>query len=154
MTDRRTARLMAGFQQVPSLIAQSTRASQTITSPADAARYLTGEMRLLDQEELWVLNLSTRNTVLSTSKVYRGSVNTSLIRSAEIFRDAIRLNAPAIIVAHNHPSSDPSPSQDDVTTTRSLIAAGQLLDIELIDHLIIGGQNFVSLKERGLAFDG
>jgi DNA repair protein RadC len=139
---------------VPSLIAQSSHTHQTIASPTDAARYLTGEMSLLDQEELWVLNLSTRNTVLGTSKVYRGSVNTSLIRGAEIFRDAIRLNAPAIILAHNHPSSDPSPSQDDVTTTRSLIVAGRLLDIELVDHLIIGGQNFVSLKERGLAFEG
>jgi DNA repair protein RadC len=76
-----------------------------------------------------------------------------MVRVGEVFREAIRQNSAAIIVAHNHPSGDPSPSPEDVNVTREIIRAGQLLDIEVLDHLIIGQQRFVSLKERGLAFE-
>ena len=98
--------------------------------------------------------LDTRNRVLGIHEVYKGSLNTSMIRVGEIFREAIRRNAAAIIAAHNHPSTDPSPSANDVDVTRQMVEAGKLLDIETLDHLIIGGtgQGFVSLKERGLGF--
>lgn len=85
-------------------------------------------------------------------EVYRGSLNTSLIRVGEVFRDAVRANAASIIVAHNHPSGDPTPSPEDVAVTRAIIEAGRLLDIEVLDHLVIGGNSYVSMKAKGLAF--
>jgi DNA repair protein RadC len=85
--------------------------------------------------------------------VYVGSLNASHIRVGEIFRDAVKRNCAAIIVVHNHPSGDPSPSPEDVAVTRQLVAAGKLLDIEVLDHLVIGQQRFVSLRERGLGFE-
>ena len=109
-------------------------------------------MSMLEQEELRVMRLDTKNRVQGTSEVYKGSLNTSLIRVGELFRDAIRYNSAAVIVAHNHPSGDPTPSPEDVAVTRQIAEAGRLLDIEVLDHLIIGHQRFVSLKERGLGF--
>ncbi len=110
------------------------------------------EMGLLEQEQLRVMLLDTKNRVTATETVYQGSLNTSLIRVGELFREAIRANCAALIVLHNHPSGDPSPSPEDVAVTRQIVQAGQLLDIEVLDHLIIGRQRFVSLKERGLGF--
>ncbi|MCB0005231.1 MAG: DNA repair protein RadC [Anaerolineales bacterium] len=123
-----------------------------ITSPADAANLLLPRLRDLEQEELHVVLLDTRNRVLDICAVYRGSLNTSMVRIAEIFRPAIEAPAAAIVVAHNHPSSDPSPSPEDVNVTRQIVQAGKLLDIDCLDHLIIG-HTYVSLKERGLGFD-
>lgn len=124
-----------------------------ITSPADAANLLMLDMSLLEQEHLWVLLLDTKNHVIDVVKVYQGSVNASLIRIGELFRGAIKRNCPAIIIAHNHPSGDPTPSPEDVRVTHQIADAGKLLDIEVLDHLVIGNQRFVSLKERGLGFN-
>lgn len=124
-----------------------------VHSPADAAHLLMPEMRDLAQEELRVMVLDNRNRILKTPTIYKGSANASLIRLAEIFRPAIELHAPAIIVAHNHPSGDPAPSPEDVQVTREMVRAGELLDIKVLDHVIIGAGRFVSLKERGLGFD-
>jgi DNA repair protein RadC len=125
-----------------------------ITSPADAASLLLPSMATLDQEELRVMLLDTRNRVLGTRTIYRGSLNSSVVRVAELFRPAIEAPAAAIIVCHNHPSSDPSPSPEDVHVTRQLVQAGKLLDIDVLDHLIVAaGGRYVSLRERGLGFD-
>lgn len=121
--------------------------------PADVANLLQGEMGFLEQEHLRVVLLNTRNQVMGVSEVYKGNVNTSLIRVGEVFREAVRSGCPAMIVVHNHPSGDPTPSPEDIAVTRQLVQAGELLDIEVLDHLIIGQQQFVSLKERGLGFD-
>jgi DNA repair protein RadC len=110
------------------------------------------EMSALEQEELRVISLNTRNRVLRIDTIYRGSVNASQVRVGELFKSAIRSAATAIIVAHNHPSGDPTPSPDDVDVTRVIVEAGKLLDIEVLDHLIIGTGRYVSLKERGLGF--
>jgi DNA repair protein RadC len=123
-----------------------------INSPADAAALVQYEMGSLPQENVWVLLLDTRNRYLKTERVYQGSVNTSQIRLGEIFREAVKINAAGVIVVHNHPSGDPSPSPDDVAVTRALVEAGKLLDIPVLDHLVIGHGRFVSLKERGLGF--
>ncbi len=127
-----------------------TEARPVISSPADAAALLTYEMSGLEQEHLRVILLDTRNHVLEIREVYRGSVNSAQVRIAEVFRDAVRRNATAIIVAHNHPSGDPTPSPEDIALTRALVQAGKLLDILVLDHLIIGQGRFVSLKERGV----
>jgi DNA repair protein RadC len=96
--------------------------------------------------------LDTRNRVLDIVEIYHGSVNSSQVRVGELFRPAIQRMAPAIICIHNHPSQDPTPSPDNVSVTRAIVQAGKLLDINLLDHLIIAGNRFVSLKERGLGF--
>jgi DNA repair protein RadC len=123
-----------------------------INSPADAAALVQYDMCLLEQEHLKVMLLDTRNRVLEIVEVYHGSVNSSQVRISEVFRPAIQRMAPAIIALHNHPSQDPTPSPDDVQVTRAMVQAGKLMDIEILDHLIIGGNRFVSLKERGLGF--
>jgi DNA repair protein RadC len=123
-----------------------------IHSPQDAYDVLNCFMSVLDHEELWVINLDTRHRMMNLVKLYQGSVNSSQIRVAEVFRPAIVDNAPAILLAHNHPSSDPTPSPDDVSVTHSIVQAGKLLDIEVLDHLVICLDKFVSLKERGLGF--
>lgn len=128
---------------------------RVISSPADAANLIMYELSALDQEYLYVIHLDTRNRVIgSPREVYHGSLNTSLIRVAEVFSEAVKVNAAGIIVAHNHPSGDPSPSPEDVAVTRALVEAGKLLDIDVLDHLVIGQHRFVSLKERGLGFSG
>lgn len=126
-----------------------------VRSAQDVASLMEVKLRGLDQEQLHVVLLTTKNHVLATRKIYDGSLNTSIVRPAEVFRDAIRENAASIIVAHNHPSGDPTPSPDDVSVTRDLAAAGRLLDIELLDHPVIGDQRhgYVSLRERRLGFD-
>jgi DNA repair protein RadC len=128
-------------------------ARKQIRSPADAADLMMGDMSLLEQEEMRVMLLDTRNRVLGIETVYRGNVNSAIVRTGEVFREAIRRNAPAVIIFHAHPSGDPEPSPEDVSVTRTIIEAGKLLDVETLDHIIIGhGGRFVSLKERGLGF--
>lgn len=124
-----------------------------VKSPSDVANLLIAEMSFLEQEHLRVVLLNTRNQVMGIPEVYKGSVHTSLIRVGEIFRQAIKENCPAIIVVHNHPSGDPTPSPDDVEITRQIVEAGKLLDIEVLDHLIIGQRRYISLKEKGLGFE-
>lgn len=124
----------------------------TIHSPGDAAALLQPLLMHREQEYLYVLLLDTRNRVLGEPReVYHGSLNTSLIRVGEVFRDALKANAAAIIVAHNHPSGDPAPSPEDVAVTRALVEAGKLLDCAVLDHLVLG-QRWTSMKERGLGF--
>jgi DNA repair protein RadC len=124
-----------------------------IQSPEQAAELVMYEMGALNQEHLRVLLLDTRNHLLRISEVYQGSLNTSLIRIGEVFRDAVRDNAASVIVVHNHPSGDPTPSPEDVVVTRAMVEAGGLLDIEVLDHLVIGTGRFVSLKSKGLGFE-
>ena len=125
-----------------------------IHSPSDAYGILVCFIGNLDHEELWVLNLDTRNRVMSMTALYKGSVNSSQVRVGEVFRQAIFDNSPSIILAHNHPSGDASPSPDDVSVTRAIVQAGKLLDIDVLDHLIVTCSGYVSLKERGLGFGG
>ncbi len=123
-----------------------------IQSPDDAANILLYEMGALEKEHLRAVLLDTRNRLMKIADVYRGSLNASLIRIGEIFRDAVRINAASIIVVHNHPSGDPTPSPEDVVVTRAIVEAGKLLDIEVLDHIIIGKGRFISLKAKGLGF--
>ena len=127
-------------------------ARPVINSPADAAALVQNEMSLLEKESLRVMLLDTKNHVLDIIEVYVGSVNSSQVRIGEVFKAAVARTASAIIVFHNHPSQDPSPSPDDVAVTRAIHQAGNLLDIALLDHVIIGGTRWVSLKERGMGF--
>ncbi len=124
-----------------------------IRTPADAASMLLAEMGHLEQEHFWVLFLDTRNRVLGSEPIYKGSLNQSQVRVGEVFREAVRRNCASVIVAHNHPSGDPAPSPEDIAVTRDLVAAGKLLGIEVLDHLILGQNRWISLRERGLGFE-
>jgi DNA repair protein RadC len=125
----------------------------TINSPADAAALVQYEMSLLEQEHLRVILLDRRNRVMDIVEVYQGSVNSAQGRIAEVLKPAVARMASAIIVVHSHPSGDPTPSPEDVAVTRAIVQAGKLLDIEALDHIVIGhGGRWVSMKERGLGF--
>ncbi len=122
----------------------------TISCPDDVRRLLGPEMAPLAQEQLRVLLLDTKNHVVGQRVIYQGNVSSAIVRNAEVFRPAVMEAVPSIIVSHNHPSQDPTPSPEDAALTRELVQAGKLLDIELLDHVVIGGERLVSLKERGL----
>lgn len=136
---------------------REVRETISITSPVEAARYLLENIytpfEQFDQEETWVLLLNTRNTITHEAMVYRGTVNSAVIRPVEIFKAAAQTNATAIVMSHNHPSGDPTPSPEDFAVTRSIVQAGQILGVELLDHIVVGKDRWVSLKERGLGFD-
>jgi DNA repair protein RadC len=110
------------------------------------------EMGQLDQEHLRTICLDTKNRVQKIQTVYIGSLNSSLVRIGELYKEAIRLNSAAVILVHNHPSGDPTPSPEDVLVTRQAVDAGKLLDIDCLDHLVIGQGRYVSMRERGLGF--
>ncbi len=150
--EAKAAQIKAAIELGRRLTLESPQERPTINSPADAAALVQYEMSSLEQEHLRVFLLTTRNHLLDIVEIYKGSVNSSQIRIGELFKPAIRRNAPAIIVAHNHPSGDPTPSPDDVAVTRAMVQAGKLIDVEVLDHLVIGNGRFVSLKERGLGF--
>lgn len=124
----------------------------TIHSPSDAAALVQAEMGLLEQEYLKVFLLDTRNRVLDIIEIYHGTVNSSFVRVGELFKPAIQRMIPTILLCHNHPSGDPTPSPEDINLTRSVVQAGKLLDVDVLDHLIIGNNRFISLKERGQGF--
>ena len=149
----KAAQLKAALELGRRLLLSSPNVRPQITSPADAANLVMLDMGSREQENLCTILLDTKNRVLSTPTIYVGNVNSSIIRVAEVFREAVRENATAIIVAHNHPSGDPTPSPEDVQVTRSIIEAGSLLGIEVLDHLVIGHQRYTSLKELGLGFE-
>lgn len=128
------------------------KARVRVHSPVDAYNIIGPILGGLDREELWVLALDVRNGIMQLVKIYQGSVNSTQIRTAELFRWAVANNASSIIVVHNHPSGDPSASPDDLIFTRNLISAGKILDIDVVDHLIIGENCYVSLKEKTSVF--
>lgn len=124
-----------------------------ITQPDDLAALLLLEMSRLEHEHLRVALLNTRGHLLAIETLYIGTITNATVRTAEIFRTAIRRNASSIIVAHNHPSGDPTPSPEDALITRQLVTAGQLLDVAVLDHLIIGQGRWTSLRALGLGFE-
>ncbi|MEH7390002.1 RadC family protein [Bacillus sp. JJ1474] len=121
----------------------------TIRSPEDGAKYVMNDMRFLSQEHFVCLYLNTKNQVLHKQTVFIGSLNASIVHPREVFKEAFRRSAASIICAHNHPSGDPAPSREDIEVTKRLSECGKIIGIEVLDHLIIGENKFVSLKEKG-----
>jgi DNA repair protein RadC len=151
--EAKAAQLIAAFELGRRLLADWPAARWTIRSPRDIADRLLLQMGRLEREELRVVLLNTKNVVLRVTTVYQGNVSSSLVRVGELFRDAVRLNATGLILVHNHPSGDPTPSPDDLHLTAEALAAGRLLDIDVLDHLVVGHDAWVSLRDRGVSFD-
>ena len=152
MGEAKTCALKAALELGRRLMLDPGQERMQVRSPHDVASMLMMEMGGLEHECLRTVLLNTKNHVLSIPTIYQGSVNQMGIRTGEVFREAVRHNATAMIVVHNHPSGDPTPSPEDIQVTRTLVEAGKMMDIEVLDHLVIGKQKYVSLKERRLGF--
>ena len=149
----RAAQLTAAFELGRRAVLDWPSGRWTIRGPRDLASRLVADLGHQQREELRVVLLDTRNGVLAMPTVYRGNVSAALVRIAELFRDAVRLHASRLILVHNHPSGDPTPSADDLHMTAEAVAAGRLLDIAVLDHLVVGHGTWSSLRDRGVAFD-
>ena len=152
ISEAKACQLMAAFELGRRFVSLHPEDRAIINCPEDVANLLSAEMGLLAQEHLRVVLLDTKNHVSGVSEIYIGNVNSSVVRPAEVFRPAIRDNSVSIIVVHNHPSGDPTPSPEDVSITEQLKKSGDLLGIDVLDHIILAGRNHVSLKDRGLGF--
>ena len=150
--DAKAAQIKAAIELGRRLMLESPEERPTINSPADAAALVQYEMSALEKEEMRVILLDTRNHVVDIVTVAHGSLNAAQMRIGEVFTPAVRKNVAALIAVHNHPSGEPTPSPNDVAITRALIEAGKLLDIEVLDHLVIGLGKYISLKEKKLGF--
>lgn len=151
--ESKAAKVKAAMELGRRLAAISGDDRPTITTPEDVVQLIGVDMAVLEQEQLRVILLDTKHRVLATRTVYQGSANEATVRVGELFRDAVRHNAVAIVLVHNHPSGDPTPSSADVALTDDVVEAGRLLDIAAIDHLVIGQGRHVSLKRLGLGFN-
>lgn len=150
--EAKASKLKAVLELARRLSASQPQDRPQIKSPEDIYLLLGSEMAVLPQEQLRVVLLDTKNRVDRSVVVYQGSVNSAQVRIAELFRDAVRTNSPAIVMVHNHPSGDPEPSRADAQITREATRAGEMLGIEVIDHVVIGDGRFVSLRREGLGF--
>ena len=150
--EAKAAQIMAAIELGRRVMVANPETRPQVHSPAEVAQLLMAELAYAEQEHVKVVLIDTRNYVIATPTIYKGSLNSASVRVGEMFKEAIRRNAAAIIVAHNHPSGDPTPSPEDITLTRQIVEAGRLLNIDVLDHLVLGRQRWVSLKERGLGF--
>ncbi len=153
LTPSRAARLVAALDLASAALAERPQLRPQVTTPADAARLLLPEMGLLESERMCVLLLNTKNRLIAAVTLYNGTVSACHVRVAEMFREAVRRNATSLILVHNHPSADPTPSPEDVAITREAVLAGRLLDIDVLDHLVVGGDTYTSLRERGAGWE-
>ena len=152
--DRTMAKIRSLHEELNKALYTHPTERPQIQNPNTAVEILSHFLTGLDHEEFWILNLDTRNRVAHCVKLYVGTANMSNVRVSEVFRQAIIDNSPSIILGHNHPSGDPLPSPEDVAVTRAIVQAGHLLDIDVLDHIIIGEPGkFVSMKERNLGFE-
>lgn len=142
----------------PHLHVRTLQENRVVRVPADAADYLIHSVFVpfehFKQEQLYVLLLDNKNRITHDVMVYKGTVNAITIRTSELFMEAVKVNAPSIVLSHCHPSGDPTPSPEDVHTTEVVYQAGQVLNIELVDHIIVGKNVWVSLRDRGMGFSG
>ena len=129
---------------------KSMRKDYRITCPKDIANLLINEMSSLNQEVLKLILLNTKNAIIGTKDVFKGTLNSSIVHPRDIFREAVKRGSANIIIVHNHPSGDPTPSKEDINITIRLKECGTLMGIEVIDHVIIGHNKYISLKEKGI----
>ncbi|HWL11392.1 MAG TPA: DNA repair protein RadC, partial [Ureibacillus sp.] len=145
----KAVQLLAAIELGRRLALKQVDSRFTIRSPQDAATYLMPEMSSLQQEHFVALFLNVKNQVLHKQTIFIGSLNSSIVHPREIYREAVKRSAASIICAHNHPSGNATPSPEDIEVTKRLQEAGYIIGIELIDHVIIGDHQYISLKEKG-----
>lgn len=145
----KAVQILAAVELGRRLSSKQTDTKYTIRSPKDAANYLMADMTSLKQEHFVVLFLNIKNQVMHKQTIFVGSLNASIVHPREIFREAVRRSSASIVCAHNHPSGNPSPSPEDIAVTKRLMEAGSIIGIELLDHIIIGDHQFISLNEKG-----
>ncbi|TLS39419.1 RadC family protein [Pseudalkalibacillus caeni] len=145
----KAVQLMAAIELGHRVFKLQTGNRYTIRSPEDGAKYVMDDMRFLNQEHFVCVYLNTKNQVIHQQTVFIGSLNASIVHPREVFKEAFRRSAASLICFHNHPSGDPSPSREDIEVTKRLAETGRVLGIELLDHIVIGDQKYVSLKEKG-----
>ena len=148
MGEAKSAQVKAALEIGRRLALLQVDARYKISTPAEAANLVMLEMAYLDTEQMRILVLDSKGQLVEKVNLYQGTANSSVLRAAEVFRPAVIRNCPALILCHNHPSGDPAPSPEDIQATKQLVQAGRVLDIQLVDHIIIGHQRFVSLKDQ------
>lgn len=148
----KASQILAAIELGRRVLLASPESRPQVQTPDAVVRLLSPEVAYAEQEHVKAVLVDSRNYVIATPTIYKGSLNSASVRVAELFREAIRRNAAAIILAHNHPSGDPTPSPEDIHLTRQVVEAGKLLSIELLDHIIIGHTRWVSLKEQRRGF--
>ena len=124
--------------------------NERISSPKDVANLLINEMIDLKQEILKLIMLDTKNNILGIKDVFKGSLNSSIVHPREIFNEALKKSSSSIIICHNHPSGDPTPSKEDINITIRIKECSKIIGIDLLDHIIVGKKKFISLKEKGI----
>lgn len=148
----KAAQIKAALELARRLARQSLGPRPVIKSPQDAAQLLMGEMSNLDREHFRVINLNTKNQVIAVDTVSIGNLSASLVHPREVFKLPIKRSAASLILVHNHPSGDISPSKEDLKVTQRLIEAGSILGVDVVDHLIFGYNKFLSMREKGYIF--
>lgn len=146
----KAVQLKAAIELGRRMVASRLSESVTIRSPRDAAELLTEQLRYLQKEHFVCLFLNTKNVVIAQETLSIGSLNASIVHPREVFRAAIKYSSASIVCAHNHPSGDPAPSPEDIAITKRLVESGQIVGIDVLDHIVVGDGRFVSLKEQGL----
>jgi len=131
-------------------LAADVRDRQVIRSPEDVKNKLMEEMRYLDREHFRAVYLDRKNQIISIETISIGGLASSIVHPREVFKPAVKKSAAGIILVHNHPSGDPSPSQEDIEVTRRLVEAGRIIGIEIVDHIIIGDRDYLSMRGRGI----
>lgn len=149
----RSAAIVVAMGEISRRLVVAERVERAqVRSPTDAARLIMAAIGHHDQEHLVTLLLDTKNRVIKLHTVYIGTLNSSNVRIGEVFKEAVRVNAASMIVGHNHPSSDVTPSPEDVLVTRQIVEAGKLMDIQVLDHVVCSVTGYTSMRERGLGF--
>lgn len=145
------ARLLACLEMSRRAASWRSSCRPTVSTPEDVVELCAAQFRGLDREHFWSLALNTKNRLLRMVEVSIGSLNASIVHPRELFKDAVRASAASVVIVHNHPSGDPTPSGADIQLTRRLVKAGDVLGIEVLDHVVIGdGGDHASLRDLGL----
>ncbi len=147
---KKALQLMAILELSRRIVSSPPNINPIITNPTEVVDLVMDKMKMLDRERFEVIILDIKNRVLASEVVSIGSLNNSIVNPREVYKKAIKLSAASIIILHNHPSGDPTPSSEDISVTRRLVEAGEIIGINILDHIIIGHDRYVSFRERGL----
>lgn len=148
--EAKAAELLAAIELGKRMYSYASKQRTIVTCPEDAAEYAMPRFKYEQREHFAVILMNVKNHILSMPVISIGSLTASVVHPREVFRAAIQQTAASMILVHNHPSGDPTPSREDIVTTKRLVDAGKLMDMPVLDHIILGNENYISLKEKGV----